>query len=349
MRYDNPRNNKQLNSSMALVPASELYDLTHAIFSKAGFKDDHINAIYDHLIYNEQAGRASHGFVRVKWTLDYIERGELYAPDADPIRDIDKPAFKHINGQGNIGILAALEATQAAIEGAQQAGSCTVGASNYGGTTGNLGYFAKQITDAGLICTMSCTSLTLVSPAPHCKPVNGTNPLCIGIPTDDQQSPLIYDSAVTNISWGDTVLAALNGETLPENVALDASGHPTQNAKDVVPKGSLLPIAAHKGFGLGISLEILAGPLVGAKAGKTVNGSDGLYIHAIDPACFGDLETFYSNVRQYLNEVKNSPFNEGEQIKLPGESSLGKQQQNKNATEINISDPVYNKLKELAA
>lgn len=334
---------------MPLVQTTELFDLTHKILSDAGFKDNHIHAIYKHFIYNEQAGRASHGFVRVKWTLDYIDRGEIFAPDVDPIRDIDKPAFKHIDGKGNIGILAALKATEAAIEGARQAGTCSVGASNYGGTTGNLGYYAKMITDAGLVCMMTCISTALVSPKPHCKPINGTNPLCIGIPTGNGNTPIIYDSAVTKISWGDTVLAALNGDTLPENVALDSECKPSQDAKAVVPKGSLLPMAGHKGYGLGISLELLAGPLVGAKAGKSVAGSDGLYIHAIDPECFGDIETFYKNTNAYIDEIKNCPVNKDTDIYLPGEQSLSKQKQNRDASEIHISDAVYNKLKELAA
>lgn len=335
---------------MPLVNTSELYTLTHKILSDVGFTDVHVKAIYDHLLYNEYAGRASHGFVRVKWTLDFIENGALYAPHAAPTRDIDRPALKHINGQGNIGILAALAATQAAIEGAKDAGSCCVGASNYGGTTGNMGYYAKQITDAGLVCIMSCTSLILVSPASHCKPVNGTNPLCIGIPAGRDDLPIIYDSAVTPISWGEAVLAALNGDQLPPDIALDAAGNPTQDARAVVPKGSLLPIAAHKGFGLGISLEMLAGPLVGAKAGKSVKGSDGLFIQAIDPSCFGDIETFYANVKSYKNEIKSSPVAEHQRdIRLPGEGSLTKHNNNKDKQQIEISAPVYDKLKELAA
>jgi|TARA_R110002126_G_scaffold13118_3_gene56629 L-2-hydroxycarboxylate dehydrogenase (NAD+) len=341
-------NNKA--SPMPLVKTSELFALTHKILSNVGFTDLHIKAIYDHLLYNEYAGRASHGFVRVKWTLDFIESGALYAPHATPTRDIDRPALKHINGQGNIGIVAALAATKAAIEGAKDAGSCCVGASNYGGTTGNMGYYAKQITDAGLVCIMSCTSLILVSPAAHCKPVNGTNPLCIGIPTGSGVLPIIYDSAVTPISWGEAVLAALNGKELPPNIALDAVGNPTQDARATVPKGSLLPIAAHKGFGLGVSLEILAGPLVGAKAGKSVKGSDGLFIQAIDPSCFGNIETFYASVKTYKDEIKNSPV-DGQDIKLrlPGEKSLTTYQNNKDKQQIEISAPVYDKLKELAA
>ena len=108
---------------MTTVSTAELHDLTHAILGKAGFSAPHIDAIYNHLLYNEFAGRASHGFVRIKWTLDYIESGALHAPDASPLRNVDMPAFKHIDGQGNIGILAALEATQAAIEGAKTAGA----------------------------------------------------------------------------------------------------------------------------------------------------------------------------------------------------------------------------------
>lgn len=333
---------------MTIVSTAELHKLTHTILGKAGFNADHIDAIYDHLLYNEYAGRASHGFVRVKWTLDFIERGQIHAPHASPVRDVDMPAYKHIDGCGNIGIIAALEATKAAIEGAKTAGSCTVGASNYGGTSGNMGYYAKLMTDAGLVCIMSCTALCLVSPAPHCKPVNGTNPLCIGIPAGDGHMPLIYDSAVTKISWGDTMLASLNGTPLPEGAALDPEGNPTQDASAVVPKGSLLPIAEHKGFGLGIALEILAGPLVGGKAGKTVPGSDGLFIQAFDPACFGDKEAFYANIRRYMDEVKSSPL-DGSAMRLPGEGSLNAHKTNKNNTEIELSEAVYQKMKEYAA
>lgn len=333
---------------MPSVQIKEIEELTHKILSNAGFKDRHIRAIYSHFIYNELAGRASHGFVRVKWTLDYIKTGEIFGAGNDPVITIDKPAFKHIDGKGTIGILAALMATEAAIKGAKEAGSCAVGAFNYGGTTGNMGYYAKQITDASLMCIMSCTSLALVAAQEHCDPVNGTNPLCIGIPTGKDTMPIIYDSAVTPISWGDTVIAALNGNTLPENVAIDASRAPSQNAKDVVSGGALLPIAGHKGFGLGICMEILTGPLIGAKAGKSVTGSDGLYIHAIDPSCFGDLDAFYQKVSTYRDEIKNSPVKDDISLRLPGEKSLSTYEKNKNNTHIELSDAVYKTMKELA-
>ena len=57
---------------------------------------------------------------------------------------------------------------------------------------------------------------------------------------------------------------ALNeGKPLPEGAAIDANGDPTRDPKAYYgpPAGALLPIGGHKGSGLCMAIDLLAGAL----------------------------------------------------------------------------------------
>ena len=67
---------------------------------------------------------------------------------------------------------------------------------------------------------------------------------------------------VSNRRSGAAVLEAK--KQLPEGWILDAQGNPSIQPGDLYKGGSLLPAAGHKGFGLGLLVEILGGVLAGA-------------------------------------------------------------------------------------
>ena len=89
-------------------------------------------------------------------------------------------------------------------------------------------------------------------------------------------------AAITN---GD-LLVAMQGDTpIAEGLAFDPDGEPTTNA-DAALKGSVRPFGGHKGFGLALITQILAGALVNAATIPPPGANYGLLIIAIEPNKF---------------------------------------------------------------
>ena len=61
------------------------------------------------------------------------------------------------------------------------------------------------------------------------------------------------------------VLARNQGVTVPDGWIIDAQGRPSNDPEVFydTPEGAILPFGGHKGYGLGLMVEILAGGLSG--------------------------------------------------------------------------------------
>jgi uncharacterized oxidoreductase len=79
--------------------------------------------------------------------------------------------------------------------------------------------------------------------------------------------------------------------------------------------------AGHKGYGLNIAIELLAGILSGNGCiGKDQRLSNGVLLVILDIAQFLPLEDFYEEANTFVAHVKSSPPKEGvDEILLPGE------------------------------
>ena len=80
---------------------------------------------------------------------------------------------------------------------------------------------------------------------------------------------------------------------------------------------------AYKGFGLGLMIEILTGALSGGNCAKTVpypKKGNCVFILLIDPARFGGMDCFQSEVTQLVDYVRSCPRVEDvSEIVLPGD------------------------------
>jgi uncharacterized oxidoreductase len=80
---------------------------------------------------------------------------------------------------------------------------------------------------------------------------------------------------------------------------------------------------AYKGFGLGLMIEILTGALSGGNCAKSVpypKKGNCVFILLIDPARFGGVNHFASEVAQLVEYVKSCPRIDGvAEITLPGD------------------------------
>lgn len=326
---------------MPQISQQEFQTLCLKALIKHGLDQTDAKTITDHLLLNEMSGKSSHGLVRVKWITDGIKNKGT--PTGNPQNTIDLPSLDIIDGQNHIGIIAAQYATETALKKAQKNGIAFIGARNYHTTTGTMHVYNKQIAEAGLVGIIGCNSMAMVAHPQGFDPVIGTNPISIAIP--GKETNFIHDVTTSEMSYGALMVLKKKGELPPDNVLIDADGNPSQDPKDAF-KGALLPLKGFKGFGLGLAVELLAGPIIGAKGGReAVDGSDGLFIIAIDPSKLGaDLE----EIEAVLQEIKSSrKAGTTKELLIPGERSAKTYAQNKKAGMLEIPAALLQELKDL--
>ena len=94
------------------------------------------------------------------------------------------------------------------------------------------------------------------------------------------------------------------------------------------PPGAALPLGmptgGHKGFGLSVMVDILAGALSGAECSKEDGQRSGnaLFIAVLRVEAFRSLEPFFAEVQDLICRIKDCPPVEGvREILLPGENA----------------------------
>ena len=120
------------------------------------------------------------------------------------------------------------------------------------------------------------------------------------------------------------------GEAVPENCMIDADGVPSTDVEDYYgePPGALLPLGfpmtGHKGTGLSIVIDIIAGALSGAGCTREdpPRGGNALFIAVVNIEAFANMEEFLEETDCFIEWVKSARLAEGVDVILfPGEKS----------------------------
>ena len=101
-----------------------------------------------------------------------------------------------------------------------------------------------------------------VAPSAGASSVFGTNPLAVAVPRQGQ-APFTFDMAASAVALFGVLTAKATGAPLAEGVAYDASGNVTTDAGAVLDGGAIATFGGHKGAGLALCVELLAGALSG--------------------------------------------------------------------------------------
>lgn len=194
---------------------------------------------------------------------------ELMAPAPDtakPVVERETATSAVINGNQSPGMLAAVMAADLAVaklEESKDKGPISIVCTNNTSTSsGQLAFYVERIARKGYIGVALCNSPEFVAAANGAKPVFGTNPLAVGIPQKGLY-PFTFDMATSAIALFGVLSAKAKGEPLPENVAYGKDGNFTTDAAEVMDGGAISTFGGHKGMGLSLCVEILAGALSG--------------------------------------------------------------------------------------
>ena len=153
-----------------------------------------------------------------------------------------------------------------------------------------------------------------------------TNPFTCAVPRPDNP-PVVLDMATSAVALGKVRVAYHAGTNVPDGALVDHEGLPTNNPATMFehPKGTLGPFGQHKGYGLAVMCELLGGALAGEWTAQPDhprghNIVNHMFMCVVDPAAFGGLEKFQSEVDAMVDYLySTTPAKGVDKVRVPGD------------------------------
>jgi LDH2 family malate/lactate/ureidoglycolate dehydrogenase len=293
----------------------------------------------DHLVDAHLAGHDFAGLPRLLVVLERI-RADGGVPE-HPIEVVAQtPVSATIDGHHHLGYVVCRRAVDLAVEKARSAGVAVVGAYNpyY---SGRSGYYTERAARAGMVALHVSSAFPMVAPTGGIDPVLGSNPLTVAFP--HAPDPVAVDLSTAAITWGEIQLARTTGSRLAERVAIDHDGHPTTDAEHAL-HGAALPWGGHKGYALGLAVQLLS-VLAGGDALPEPFGNFGFLFVVFRPDLLAprtDYERKADELVQRLHRSRPEPGRDG--VLVPGERSGGRRARQRADGHLEIPDVVYQQL-----
>lgn len=325
------------------IAVKELEDLTTRAVRSYGYNDEETQVISDVLLYAQLRGN-NQGVVKL------IGKGIPVDPGAGEIVvELETPISARINGNRNHAMVVVKKAMNMVVDKAKKSGFGIAGTFNTNTSSGAIGYFASELAKQGLIGFLFGRSPERVAMHGSCEPVFGTNPIAVGIPAEPD--PIVLDMSTAAISFYGLLEAETAGRAIPDDVAYNVEGCPTTSPQEAI-KGAIRSFdRSHKGSGLALIGEILAGPLVGAAfcgMGDS-KGNWGHLLFAIDPGILGNRDEFIRNVGDVCRKVKATRrLPDVTEINLPGERGSLLAAERLACGEIEVEDNLLAELRKVA-
>lgn len=282
---------------------------------RLGFPDADVRIIVDQLIDNALCG---YPFASLPRILAIAQDAKTKQP-RQPVRVVhDTPVSALLDGGNHVGYVAVHRAVQIAIDKAHTHQFAIVGVYN-SYYSGRNAYYMEMVAKAGLVGIHLASGQPRVIPLGGARPALGTNPLCFGFPS--ARGPVIFDMGTASLQWGEVLLHAHLGTSLPEHVGLDKEGRPTRDAKETV-LGGILPFGGHKGYGLSFVVQAM-GRLAGAALVRGQVQDYGFLFIAFDPGLLIPVDQFKHQVSELIDRLKATPRQPGvEEIRIPSERAF---------------------------
>jgi len=284
------------------------------VFAELGVPFEDAKICADVLITSDKRGIDSHGVNRLKpMYYDRIKAGIQY-PDAkyEIIRETSTTAV--IDAHQGMAHAISKHSMSLAIEKARKHGLGMVVVRN-STHYGIAGYYALMATEAGMIGITGTNARPSVAPTYGVEPMLGTNPLTIGLPSDED-FPFILDPATSIIQRGKVEVYARTGEKIPEGLVIDSKGDyltdPEETLDKIIKKqASFLPIGGkaetggYKGYGYSTVVEILSSALQGGAFLQGITGVNlGHFFLAINIEAFTELDSFKKKTGDILRALR---------------------------------------------
>lgn len=293
---------------------------TANVFESCGVAPQHAAQAARALVRSELRGYKTHGMTRVP---SYVER--LRAGDFNPRAAMSHRSFPGgivLDADGAMGQVAGPHAVQLGLEALESSASVLIAVQSCG-HLGALGIHALLAAEAGAFCMIGQRTPPVLAMEGFSRAAIGHNPIAFGCPLPGQ-APIVFDVACSVAARGHILLAAREGKPIPAGWALDDEGMPTTDAQRAL-SGSLLPTGGHKGIGLAMMVECLAGALAATAdalspqrndvASGGAVGRQGGFVWLVKPDAFAGRDLFADYMTQWTGNYLAAG---GDGARLPG-------------------------------
>ena len=303
------------------LTAEQIGKAVQRILGAAGATEAEAEGVGLRLANANLVGHDSHGLIRVCQYADQLRDGTIRSgAKLELVARLGAVAIYDANL--GFGQLAAEVTTKEGVAKAREFGVSAIGLRNVS-HVGRVGDWAELAAEQGVISFHFVNSPAKpgVSPFGGIERRMATNPICIGYPVAGCD-PLIVDMTTSSVAEGKLRVASAAGKSIPEGWVLDKEGNPTTDPNDYYQGGAMLTMGGHKGYGLSLAIDLLAGAFTGGKTvspQETVNRNNMLSIFMDSRAC--DLQDQASEIASsYLSWVKNCTARDPSQpVLIPGE------------------------------
>ncbi|MDR1922537.1 MAG: Ldh family oxidoreductase [Candidatus Adiutrix sp.] len=280
-------------------------------------------------------GIPSHGVSRLAFYRKNLSQGHA-RPGAEPEVVWRTPCSLVVDGHDGVGCYIADWSVREMLELAKSSGAayCAVRNSNHYGIAG---LWAEEIARQDMIGMAFTNTYIAGIPTFGRRRILGTNPIAVGLP-EASGRVFLLDMATTTVAHGKVELYDRRRKPMPLGWAIDENGRSVTDATafEKVFYGSKFgghlylggegeEIGGHKGFGLGLLVELLCSGLsLGASSLNTYpeGGGGGIahFFSAMRLDLFGDPAAQKAHIGSIIDEIRRSEKIAGhDRIFIPGE------------------------------
>jgi LDH2 family malate/lactate/ureidoglycolate dehydrogenase len=304
-----------------------------AVYRSAGVPEADAELAADTLVQADMWGHQSHGMLRLGWYYARLRSGAM-KPVTETRLLVDGGAIAVMDGGDGVGQVITRRAVDEAVGRARKhgAGIVSIRNSNHFGT---CMYYTRIGAQQGCVMMLMSNGGPTIAPWGGLKKKIGTNPWSIATP-GGSHPPVVMDMANSGAARGKIYLANNRHESIPDHWALDKHGNPTTDPRAAL-EGFILPMAGHKGYVMGVMVDVLSGVLSGSSFLDQVHGpydpvnrsGAGHFMVALDVAAFMPVAQFHERIDAYIASLKDVPVAPGhKQVYYPGELEIQTEAEN---------------------
>jgi uncharacterized oxidoreductase len=336
-----------------LIKHDKLRAIVRAICTAAGSKGDEPAQVADNLVDANLTGHDSHGVGMLPRYVACVLIGEL-TPNQHVKVLKDDGTILMLDGGKGYGQVIGREAMTLGIERARRHGVCVLTVRDSFHLC-RIGAWAEQCAAAGMVSMHYVNVLgrrPIVAPFRGSDARYGTNPYTCVLPGTDNNPPVLLDMATSLVAVGKVRVARNKGERVKPGALIDSEGSPTTdpNVMYTQPYGAVLPFGEHKGYGMALMSEMLAGVLSGGDTMRrdTAREKDvainNMLAIVFDPARFVDGGRYGAEVDATIADVKASPPQDpAAPVLMPGDPERASRAE-RGANGIPIDDATWDEL-----
>ena len=338
------------------IQADALTSKVADIFEKMGSTRDEAILVADSLVQANLKGHDSHGVGLVATYVRHFENG-LLRPDTSVERVKDDGAILMFDGERGFGRRVGGEAMDAAVARCLDTGVTLMTLRN-AHHLGRIGAYGEIAMAAGLV---SVHFVNVTDHVPSVAPWGGaegrfvTNPVCIAVPGTENTPPTMLDMATSKIALGKARVAMSKGEALGPDLVIDNQGRPSTDPSVMYddPRGALLPFGEHKGSGLALMCELLAGGLSGGGTIQPDNPRqesivNNMFALLVDPERLVDIDWLRAEIDATVAYVKSArPADPDQPVIVAGDPERARVIE-RSADGIEINDEAWDEMREAA-